>query len=356
MTMPFGATSSVLDYNRLPELICAFARKFLGIPLHHFFDDIWAFMLESRAGPAYRCALEIHEWFGVPLCDPLGDKPPKVQPPTLNLRLLGIIFDLFLEEIRNTIERITKLKREIAEIRDSGSLHPSKASKLRGKLGFTSSHFFGRVGRAAIRPLHRRQYMFDGANRRTYSLNPSILNSFAFFEKVLREPKSKAMFPVHSRHCVLYTDAEGNGGLGAVLFRAYCKAVGYATKASKSNMKFMELGGERTVLINPLETFAVLVALHTFKEQLRDTSITIYIDNNTAKSAISNGSSECQVSNQIAGEIWALAYENSMSIWVERVKSELNIADLPSRGCKDLPFPCAWKRATQVDLTNLTLF
>ncbi len=52
----------------------------------------------------------------------------------------------------------------------------------------------------------------------------------------------------------------------------------------------------------------------------------------TDEAAVKKGTAKCRGHAQIVHEIWLLAAKNKSHIWVERVPSEKNIADCPSRG------------------------
>ena len=57
----------------------------------------------------------------------------------------------------------------------------------------------------------------------------------------------------------------------------------------------------------------------------------LFIDNSEAQAAIVNGSAKNHVVNEIAAEIWNFCALYDIGLWVERVRSKSNIADLPSR-------------------------
>ena len=80
------------------------------------------------------------------------------------------------------------------------------------------------------------------------------------------------------------------------------------------------------------ELLAIPLAYVTFSEQLTGLLVTVFVDNDAAKGALINGASRSRPSAGIVGEFWLLACEWSVFPWVERVASEANIADGPSRG------------------------
>ena len=50
--LPFGLAGAVLQFNRIPALFTAFCRRWLAIPVHHYFDDfrIIGFEFEEKIG------------------------------------------------------------------------------------------------------------------------------------------------------------------------------------------------------------------------------------------------------------------------------------------------------------------
>ena len=88
------------------------------------------------------------EWFVHE--DPADTDEPE---PWTKPELLGVVFDLDRFEAQIKPKRRTALLEQIDAILKSELLTSGQASKLKGKLLFTTCSLFGRVGRAFIRPL-----------------------------------------------------------------------------------------------------------------------------------------------------------------------------------------------------------
>ena len=71
---------------------------------------------------------------------------------------------------------------------------------------------------------------------------------------------------------------------------------------------------------------------------LRGKRINLYIDNNTAASALIRGDCAHPTLAAMVCVFWEIAEAYSIDIWIGRVKSKLNIADIPTRK-GPLPFP-----------------
>jgi hypothetical protein len=80
-----------------------------------------------------------------------------------------------------------------------------------------------------------------------------------------------------------------------------------------------------------LELLAVLVGIFTFMRGFAGKLVRVWEDNAGAEGSLAKGSSKEIDHNAIVHAAWLLAAENDFGLWFERVSSERNIADLPSR-------------------------
>ena len=76
---------------------------------------------------------------------------------------------------------------------------------------------------------------------------------------------------------------------------------------------------------------AVLFAMIAFLPFLAERTVRIWVDNAAAECILRRGSAKSGDHNWIAHEIWTLCFEHRIGLWVERVSSEGNVADEPSR-------------------------
>ena len=91
-----------------------------------------------------------------------------------------------------------------------------------------------------------------------------------------------------------------------------------------------------------MEVLAVLAILLEKSNELRNKSVTFYIDNNNALSALIKNAANPPEIQAMAGLIWHRIRDLRITPWFERVPSKRNIADLPTRG-KVIPFTTSWK-------------
>lgn len=93
----------------------------------------------------------------------------------------------------------------------------------------------------------------------------------------------------------------------------------------------MKLLQPRKNFIQLLEVAAACLALSTFKTELRACAVTLWCDNVAQQGALTNGLSKNLDCAIMAGAFWELAFELRLAVFVRRVSSADNLADIPSR-------------------------
>ena len=83
--------------------------------------------------------------------------------------------------------------------------------------------------------------------------------------------------------------------------------------------------------IMSLETMAISVGLATFAEELRGRKVLVFSDNTGAEAAARRGSAQAWDHCEMVHGIWTQAFLNQTHVWIERVASDDNLSDLPSR-------------------------
>ena len=341
MSCLFGASSMVLDFNRTPELICRFAQQEFGVAVHHFFDDLWGFERSETVDTALLVVKEIHKMTGFLLAEPPWPpgidrpvKPPKIQTPDWFTKLLGVMFETNLPKewyVRNTEDRVEKLEILADKHLQSGTMSPAEASKARGKYQFAGSQLYGKQAAASMKAFNVRQH--SGDLEGTFALSEQLKRALFFLKKTIRNGKARRIpnFGEKRPHHNVWSDAEGEGGLGACLIlgtdNRKCRVIKAMTPKNFMKVLLTYLKNP----IGPLEAYAALIALRSWGEQLRGSNVTWWIDNSGVQAAMIAGNSDCKATNMISSEIWLLAAELDICLWVERVRSKSNIADVPSR-------------------------
>ena len=69
----------------------------------------------------------------------------------------------------------------------------------------------------------------------------------------------------------------------------------------------------------------------TFGEQCRDANVTLFCDNVAQQGALTKGFSRDLDNAIFARLFWDMVAEHGINIWFERVSSEENLSDIPTR-------------------------
>ena len=87
----------------------------------------------------------------------------------------------------------------------------------------------------------------------------------------------RAMASANLPDALLYTDAEGSGGVGACVF--FCDTQKWEYAASSVPRKWRKPLRKRATQINAFEMLAMLAAWHTWKRELRGRRVICFLDN-----------------------------------------------------------------------------
>ena len=74
------------------------------------------------------------------------------------------------------------------------------------------------------------------------------------------------------------------------------------------------------------------------RHQLQNKSVNLYIDNNNVITSLVRGDSSNDLIAAMVACFWRIAEAYNIDIWLGRVNTKLNPADLPTRKAK-IPFP-----------------
>jgi len=144
---PFGLVSAVIHFSRFPTFLLAAARRWLGTPVTHFFDDFKGTVLEQYAETSWQLFDELIGILGL-LFDPDKDVKPAQAGP-----FLGAFEDYSNIPTSARIQVspkpvfVSNLRQALAEILRSGRIPQEHRKSLVGKLLHLSSMQEGRFGR-----------------------------------------------------------------------------------------------------------------------------------------------------------------------------------------------------------------
>ena len=245
----------------------------------------------------------------------------------------------------NTVAKCLKVIRDSLS---SGSLLAGDAQKLAGRLNWSTQHLFKRLGRAMLRPIYQQKFTRKGVMR------PILVSALRWWEHVLtleiaeqRSWNQRSLPPAH-----LYVDARSTPPRCAAVLLIDGKVLFTDGAPGVAHMSHIGERGDGQIM--SLELMAIAVGLATFAVELEGRQVWIFEDNTGAEATTQKGSSKAEDHNSLVHEIWTLALEYGMSLWIDRVPSDDNLSDLPSREEYDLlhQMGAVWRTPAIPDLAG----
>ena len=317
-TLMFGATSSVVHYNAVSRAVASLAARVLGIPIIGYFDDFAGAVQRGLEQEALQLFCWLNRALGFLIKDSKCDSGEEIEFLGIQLSADGT----GPVSVSMSDERGDGLLKAISTALESGSLRPPDAAVLAGKLGFAQYYIFGRFGRAFLPRLYAH------AAGSECHLSAGLRGDLEWWEDYIRSAPSRLMRrpPSKPTH-VIYTDANGLGGLGAVVIRPGGRRRTFHGSAPPSMWPRLA----STSAIYALEVLAVLRILRRIEAELAGATVRIFVDNDAATISLVAGRSRAAVVNEMVREAWLILARKGASAWLERVDTKSNPADEPSR-------------------------
>ena len=123
----------------------------------------------------------------------------------------------------------------------------------------------------------------------------------------------------------------GLPGIGGVIFaKFFPKVLGFSESVPSSVLASWL---PRVTQITPVELLAPVVALLTFGEYIKKSRVLLLVDNEAVESALVKGySNRCSDLCQLIGVFWELVQRFELLMYIDRVPTDSNPSDGPSRG------------------------
>ena len=340
-TLLFGSTAAVLHYNCLSRIIASLACRLLLIPTIGYFDDFGFLVSALDSASAMSAFSELFSILGLSLKTAKSEIGTHITFLGLAARFpapanhMTLSLSLSPDKARKWASGIETLIRE-------GSVSHMALESLIGRLGFAQSSVFGRFARAMMKPLYTKLY----AQRYSATLDPTLIRTLAWWVATLRNILPRVIsFERSKPDWVIYTDASFEPGpvgghIAAIFFRIAPQSAALNAELVLSSQPSVEEISffASTSTIFGLELSAIVLALFRSRATLRNRAVVIYTDNNAALAALINGDSSSKAAFALIAIFWFIAASYNIAVWLERVDTKRNIADLPTRGVS-LPFP-----------------
>ena len=322
----YGLASAVLSFNRLPTLLVAAARRILALACGAYFDDIFDICIRLNAVVAQESLLHILQLAGAP---PAPSKTQDHGPARVYLGALDLtrVEDDGYVVCGPTISAVQKVCAAVDQVRQTMSLTPAQAAKLRGQAG---SLMHGKFGRLALNFLKERQYSKGG----TCDVSPLQLRELQLLAHLVQEAPARCISVLGkpAMPVVVYSDAsfEHNKAIcGWVVFDGNQQPIGQTVHVTQ---EWIDSWKPRETQIFAAEAFCSLLVPFNLPESLRDRDVLWFVDNEAAAAAMILGSSGSRDVDMIVQLAFLQFHSLNCRIWVEWINSASNPSDGLSRG------------------------
>ena len=356
----FGSTGSVWSFNRAADAMNWAAQQLLLVASLHYVDDFGGVDPQSCSDSGCDSFEQFFRILGLRM------KPSKVQRPASTQHILGVTFEITEQGIwvKPHADRVIRIKNAIHQCLVDGRLLPGEASKLGGRMTFLNTTLFGKMGTAALRPVHVRAHALGGKPREDeFMLTHSLRTALQTLLHVLDHapPRFIPFGAATSRVAILYADAFFRKGdqLFSSANEAWCfrKAPdfcnGWGFVARIENQTFYAMGevpqhvvaafGHRRAFIYFLELYAQMVMVGTLADVLPQYWVS-FIDNRAGCCALEKGWGSDEQVNSLLTMFWHTAATKQWFPHFEWVPSRCNISDPLSRQDDSLANELGWTR------------
>ena len=322
--MPFGAVAAVFAWDRIGVALQAIIAKVILVLLTRFVDDLFGAEFGQLAGAARSHVVEFVGLLGFSL------SPEKTPVPAEDLDILGV--DCCVRDQESISLRLDSIKagvwlEQLLEF-SRGQRCRASAAKIAGRFAFSAWAVLGSRIRAKLAGLYA--LVSQGSCQVP---KEDLDRDIGFLIGLVRDRESSVEVPYFrfpGDTYVIFTDAEGHGGVGAVLLTS-------STATARSRGGRVPWGltralAQRKTQIVAFELVVPGAAVWSWGVRLAGCRIVFYIDNDSALGILRCGRSRKPDLNQIAFVTWELLHR--WGIWpvFMRVPSEDNCADPVSRG------------------------
>jgi hypothetical protein len=334
--LPFGASGSVIAFNRCSRLLWAIACYELRVVWFSYFDD---FPTLDRVDTAQVTDMAIRSMFLV-LGWNLSLDPNKSKPFCKSFAMLGVIVsmedlakgDIF---VYNKPERIQDIADEIDAVLSSGRCLRPQAASLRGRMQYASNQIFGRIAISTLSTLSEHEF-----RSRSPFVSSSLREALARFRVLLMSNKPRHFSALGERKPIfVFSDGacEGDGfshvTIGAVMLDSLdghkemfgCQVPQEVVSLWKSD----SLTKEQTIA--QAEILPAVISRLVWRTRMIGRRIIFCLDNDGARLSLIKGSSASPSSRILINAMLVAEIDFPAWTWFTRVPTHSNPGDAPSR-------------------------
>lgn len=346
----FGGKSAPLNFSRYPAWLTECMVVLFCVPMTHCVDDAITIEREVTAHSGRECWMILTKLCGWKI------SMEKSPAPSQKFNVIRMCLDLSetpygQPRIFVTAARLQALDKILLAILIREKLSSGEAASLSGKLGFTITGTFGKVGRAKIRPIIRRAY--SGI----LHLSVQLYSCLVWWRRFLKcyEPRPVPTSLRDLATIVSYSDGEGGtAGVGVAVWCPWLEHPVAAFTCVPQEVRDMwgqMAGKDDYKVIFLIEAVGPLLVLDAFPNLVNDALWIHFIDNSGAEASLVGGSSSIDAGDHIVGMTWERIAKRRLWPFFDRVESAANPVDKLSRGCSAGP----WRRVINVQFPTATL-
>ena len=340
----FGLVSAVYNYNRRSAAINEILVKVFGLVAFSFYDDKYGFETVHTVESAHSVAQQVHWWLGAAF-------DQKKLQLTRQPVVLGVTYNLVDMVLEIKEDRKKELLEEMASVLKNDLLDPGSAGKLKGKLMFGASQLWGKVGRAFLRVISERQYARhppDGA----FALGIPLKKALEQWMFLVSEGPPRPIELSHSKFSdvVIFTDGFSPDPrsketlpdrIGAVMIDRRMSEPLQFTAVVPAKVKKQWI--ERKTQIVPVEMLGPIIAISTFADRLFGCDVLLFVDSEAVEAALVKGYSSKSDLCDLIKVFWDLVFKLRIRVFIDRVATDANPADWPSRNDLATGSAAGWK-------------
>ena len=332
---PFGLISSVSAWCSIATFAAHVARRMLAVTTEGYIDDFDIVGLEEWDNAPQMALRKCMDAIGVPFSE-------EKHEPMAPIRVFcGVVTDFTRVRKEGVVMVYVSQKRrkKVSAMlnRAKSGLSPAQARSLVGKLGFTLSWAFGRVGRAGLQPLQRRA---DSESDDSFIDRP-LLRSLEFLRQIVdnlprREIRLEADYrmPVVVWSDARYESDAGDPAQGG--FVVYVPPEGEEAErwiacSHITPPEVVAIWDPRHQYIGQLELYYAVAPYWTLPEVFKDRQVLHFIDNTSACAGLIKGYARALDSGLIVNAFHAFNAGLKADVYFEYIRSKANVADYPSR-------------------------
>ena len=316
--LPFGASASVLMFNRASAASREAGTILLHLMWRSFFDDfphVEFQCLGENSKTTSECLLKILGWSYA-----VSEKKSKPFASVWNA--LGVTFQMPLPGADHFV--IANKEGRVESIIDflNGAIQRKRllrreAEVLRGRVQYAESNMFGRSARIILAILLSATESVDGV------LGVAALKQLvALCKTLLAAGPRRVALRIDGENILLYTDGaleDGVATFGAIIFDGQEVRHFGGTVPTVVLSYWMGSGSKNPIAL--VELLPVLVARVIWKDRLAGRKLLLFCDNNPVLSQLISGSSKNEFARLMLLELSKLEMEAKSLCWYARVPS-----------------------------------